>query len=233
MPAAIPVAAAVAGGLASGAMARKGGSTSSVQNSAPWTGVQPYLVGLYKGSRNAVLRNHESAAPLFDVGANQVAATARGDYLNPASNPFLQNYVSDALGQVKSSFAGQYGGAAGGNLGNSGYQEMLTRTLANTALPIYANAYNTERQNQLNAAQLAPDLSYQPLREYSAALQNAPGGQSTTTTPFFTNPMAGAVGGGLLGMQIANGMSPQSQAYNPFGGMSSTPYTGGYGWGNT
>lgn len=195
---------------------KKSGSSTSTQSSAPWVGVQPYLGGLYQGSRNAVLRNAGSAFPLFDQGAEQIGSTVRGDYLNPSSNPFLQNYVNDALGQVKSQFAGQYGGQAGGNLGNSGYQEMLTRTLANTALPIYANAYNTERQNQLQASQLAPQLAYQPLREYSAALQNAPGGTSTTSQPFFTNPVAGALGGALAGGQLAGMMGGGQSLTNPF-----------------
>jgi hypothetical protein len=196
---------------------KKSGNQTSTQTSAPWVGVQPYLGGLYQGARNTVADSYKN--PLLSQDAtNQFRSTINGDYLNPASNPFLGQYVNDALGLVKSNFAGQYGGQAGGNLGNSGYQEMLTRTLANTALPIYANAYNTERQNQLQASQMAPAMDaapFAPLREYSAILQNAPGGSTTTSQPFFTNPAAGALGVALAGGQLF-GMMGGRQGTNPF-----------------
>ena len=98
---------------------------------------------------------------------NQLQATISGQYLNPGTNPAFGQYMNDALGQVRSQFAGQYGGLAGGNLTNSGYQEGLVRALGNVALPAYSNLYNTERANQLNATQLAPGMDYANLAQLS------------------------------------------------------------------
>jgi hypothetical protein len=146
--------------------------------------------------------------------------TISGQYLNPSTNPYLAGSVNDALGQVQSKFAGLYGGAAGANVNNSGYQEQLARTLAQTALPAYANAYQQERQNQLSATQMAPSLDYAQsnalgqvgaqqqqapwaqLQNYQGALTGNFGGQGTQQSPYFQNPLANAMGLGLGGMGI-------------------------------
>jgi hypothetical protein len=199
----------IAGGILGGfGGSKKSGNVTTTQSNTPWAGVQPYMSDVFRRAQQAAGPNYNPS--LTNAATSQIGSTIRGDFLTPDSNPFLGQYVNDALGLVKSNFAGQYGGQAGGNLGNSGYQEMLTRTLANTALPIYANAYNTERQNQLQASQLAPDFDkaravnpFSPLQAYAGLLgigQNF--GTSTGQQPFFTNPAAGALGGALAGAQI-------------------------------
>lgn len=215
---AISMGGALLGGAALGLLGSKGtkqGTTTTTQNAEPWKPVQPYLLDLFQ--RGQAASNTPFSGPRLAPGATDVMGdTIRGDYLTPNSNPFLANYVNDALGLVKSNFAGQYGGQAGSNLGNSGYQEMLTRTLANTALPIYANAYNSERQNQLNAAQLAPSMDaanmqipFAPLQAYASLLNGNFGGTTKTQQPYFTNPIAsamgGALGGGMLFKMLGGG----------------------------
>jgi hypothetical protein len=224
MPVAAPIAAGAASAIVGGMMSKgskSSGNVTSTNTNTPWSGVQPYLSDVF--SRGQSMANSTPYRPTLSNLANpQMEATIRGDYLNPSSNPFLQNYVNDALGLVKSNFAGQYGGQAGGNLGNSGYQEMLTRTLANTALPIYANAYGQERQNQLQASQLAPDLDkasavnpFSPLQAYAGLLNGgAQFGTSTSQQPYFTNPGAGALGGAMAGLQLYN-MFPKAPAPVP------------------
>ena len=199
---------AILGGGALGLLGSRGskqGNTTSTTVSTPWGPQQPYLTDLFYKAQGAA--NNGYSGPMLSPDAtNQLGSTIRGDYLNPSSNPFLSNYVNDALGLVKSNFAGQYGGQAGQNLGNSGYQEMLTRTLANTALPIYANAYNSERQNQLMASQGAPAFDaanvsspFTPLYAYRDLVGGNYGGTQTAQQPYFTNPLASAMGGALTG----------------------------------
>src|SRR6185503_19685559 len=157
----MPVAAPIAGGLAAGAVGSllsKGGgssgSTTTTQNTSPWTGVQPYLLDLFKQSQGVANRTpFDYAASPFTTQAQNLTAqraldpnsltgraqgvlgdTISGKYLDLSTNPALQ----DALGQAGSAFAKQYGGAAGQNLGNSGYQEALARGLGGVA----AQAYN-------------------------------------------------------------------------------------------
>jgi hypothetical protein len=192
---------AIGAGLGLLGGSKKSGSATSTQTNAPWGGVQGYLTDLYQQA-NRQYYGRNGGPNLSRDASNQMQSTIRGDYLNPSSNPFLSQSVNDALGLAKSQFAGQYGGQAGGNLGNSGYQEMLLRTLGNVATNAYSNAYGQERQNQLQASQLAPSFEFGPLRELSGILQNAPGGSSTTSQPYFTNPIGGALGGALAGNQI-------------------------------
>src|SRR6185312_1689486 len=183
----MPVAAPIAGGLAAGAVGSllsKGGgssgSTTTTQNTSPWTGVQPYLLDLFKQSQGVANRTpFDYAASPFTTQAQNLTVqkaldpnslvgqsqgllgnTISGQYLSPDSNPYLKASVQDALGLAGSAFAKQYGGPAGQNLGNSGYQEALARGLGATATNAYSNAYNTERQNQLQATQLAPSMDY-------------------------------------------------------------------------
>jgi hypothetical protein len=232
-----------------------GGTVQTQQNNSPWAPAQQHLTNIFgQAEQLANGRAPYSFAPsAYTQQAQQMQAdraldpnslTARaqgtlgdtisGKYLDPSSNPYLSQYVNDALGQVGSKFEGMYGGQAGGNLGNSGYQEQLGRTMASAALPIYANAYQQERGNQLNATQLAPQLDYaninqlgnvgaaqearsqaqynspwDSLRNYQSAVTGNFGGQGSNQNPYFTNPMANALGMGIGGMGL----------YNMMGGM--------------
>lgn len=97
---------------------------------------------------------------LSAASQRQLGSTIAGDYLNPSSNPHFSAAVNDALGQAKTSFMSQYGGSAGSNLGNTGFQEALARGLGATATNAYANQYNNERQNQMAAVGMAPQYDY-------------------------------------------------------------------------
>lgn len=223
---------AMAGGalLGSGLLggSRESGSTTAttVANSSPWAPTHPYWTGLFQQSNNTPI----NLPGLSDPAADQLRSTIHGDYLNPSTNPFFQNSVNDALGLAKSQFAGQYGGSAGSNLSNSGYQEMLARNLGQIATNAYANQYNRERALQIAAAGGAPGFDtmagrapFAPLKERAAILAAAGGGSSTSSQeqPYFTNPLAGALGGALAGGQIA-GMLGGGAA--PFFGVGQVPY---------
>lgn len=241
-------------------------NTNTIQNADPWSGVQPYLKtafadaqsnynrGPYQGAyltsqspysiqaQNA-LAQRAAGSPLTNAAQSQLTNTINGQYLDPGQNPYFKSAVSDALGQAASTFAGQYGGPAGSQLSNTGYQEGLQRTLGQLATNAYAGEYDRERANQLQATQLAPsfqNLDYQNL----AALQeagsmqeargqaelgaqqaayNAPwsnlqnfiqaisgqGGSSTATqgqSPYYTNPIANALGLGIGGYALYKGL---------------------------
>jgi hypothetical protein len=228
---------AILGAAGIGALSgKKGGgstNTTTVQNSEPWEHVQPYLKDLFARGQGLFydqgqaqgLMTKRALDPnsLTGQAQGQLGATLSGQYLSPESNPHLRASVQDALGLAGSAFAKQYGGAAGQNLGNSGYQEALARGLGATATNAYANAYGQERQNQLNAMQLAPSLGnadlsqlaaaeqmpWQRLAGYQAALSGHGGGASSGSqqTPYFTNPLATAMGMGIGGLSLYNGMN--------------------------
>jgi hypothetical protein len=84
--------------------------------------------------------------------------------------------VQQALNQVQSNVSGRF---AGENYGGSANQEWLGKQLAGTALPIYAQQYQNERQNQLNALSMAPGLQQANLQQLlgAGALQENRGQQ--------------------------------------------------------
>lgn len=211
------------------------GVIDTTGSTSPWGPIQPYLRDLFKESANlygqnlfqpsqntlAASQNYAATAndpnSLTNQSRAQTAATIRGDYLDPSTNPYLQNAVQQALGQAGSTFASQYGGNAGTNLSNSGYQESLAKNLGQTAIPFYANAYQQERQNQLNAMGMSPSLDYanagalaqagqmdqaamqMPWQNLGAFQQSLFGGlpafnQTTGQTPYFQNNTANTLG---------------------------------------
>jgi len=213
-------------------------TAQALLNRGPYTG--PYvasqspetLQGIQLGAQRGL-----NGSPVQNAADQQLQSTIGGNYLTPDTNPYLSGAVNDALGLAKSQYAGMYGGPAGTNLSNTGFQEGLQRTLANTALPIYAGAYQTGREDQLRAAALAPNASAQDFLNLGALQQagqtqdayqqalvnaqqlafNAPwtnlqnfqnivsGGQGGITSgqsPYFTNPMANALGLGTGALNL-------------------------------
>lgn len=243
----------------SGGAQQKTVTTNNQSSAAPWGAVQPYLQQVFGRAQDlyqtqpaispysqqaidAMAARGARGSPTSQAMAQNLTDTLNGRYLDPSSNPYLAQAVSDALGQAKSQVVSLYGGQGtpGEQLNNSGFQEQLTRTLANTALPIYAQNYAAERNNQLQAAALAPnaaaldyqdiaaiaaagqqqtDSPWQALARYQAALAGNYGGQSNSTTqrPVFTNPFATLLGLGIGGAGL----------YKMFGGG------GGVGGGDT
>lgn len=114
--------------------------------------------------------NAVNSFPLADQANRSLSGTINGDYLTADSNPYLKGAVDQALGGVASKVNSQF---AGNNYGSSGHEEWLQKNLANTALPIYAQNYQNERNNQLQASMYAPGL----VNGNIAALQQAGGQQ--------------------------------------------------------
>jgi hypothetical protein len=166
---------------------------------------------------------------LYSRSERQLGDTIDGKYLDPNTNPFLSSSVNDALGLAKTQFAGLYGGPAGQNLGNTGFQEQLARTLGQVATNAYSGHYGQERQNQLNASNIgmnsdltrASALSQLGLQYLALQRMNA-------TSPWenlarYQQAVAGNYGGTNTaqmpwGDQLFNQMSGGLQAYNNQGG---------------
>lgn len=165
-------------------MSKGGGKTVETrQDTSPWGPQQAYLTDLFSraqglygqgpqqyfpgqtvaaqspNTQQALARMSASANDpnsLTNQAAGQFGKTIQGDYLNADSNPYLKGAVNDTMNQVQSRVAGTFGTRGGNNYGSSAHQEWLGRSLADAALPIYAQNYETERGRQLNAAQYAP-----------------------------------------------------------------------------
>ena len=95
--------------------------------------------------------------PLLGSAQTEVNNVLTGQYLNPGSNPYLQNLYSDMAGDVTSAVNSQFTNA--GRFGSGANQEILADSLGQLANEVYANNYNTERANMVNSTQLAPGLA--------------------------------------------------------------------------
>jgi hypothetical protein len=150
-------------------------SSKSKTKNDPWKPAQPYII---KGMQqtNAVFDQQQpileansklaqeayrQLAPgafgpnqLVSDGQGFLSRTLAGDYLD--SNPYLDQYVGDVLGdvgdQVRSEFsqAGRYG---------SGYnQSILARELGRASTAIRGQEFGNERNRQMQAAGMVPSL---------------------------------------------------------------------------
>jgi hypothetical protein len=195
------------------------GTIQTQGSTEPWAQAQPYLLdvfskaqGLYNNSPTSMATRLQQQRALDQNGLTAQAQRGLGDtisgkYLNPGTNPAFAAGLNDALGMAKSQFAGQYGGAAGQNLGNSGYQEALARGLGGVASQAYSNLYNTERGNQMAALSMAPGLDYaniaalyqsgnapwNDLARYQQAI-TVPFNQTSGQQPYYTNNTANTLG---------------------------------------
>jgi hypothetical protein len=82
----------------------------------------------------------------------QMQPTANGAYTDPNTNPFFAKTTAalsnDAWNRISSLYAGAGRDPAGA--GNFGYN--VSRGIGDATAPVYADAYNRERTNQLNAS---------------------------------------------------------------------------------
>lgn len=98
-----------------------------------------------------------AGSPEIAAGSQELRGILSGKYLTPESNPYLGYYVSrayeSALPQLDTTAiqAGRYGSGAWGL--------AKGRTMADIASEIYGSAYQQERQNMLQALNLAPAFS--------------------------------------------------------------------------
>lgn len=198
-----------AGGAALGAAkggAKPAGTTTTTQDLAPW--LQPYAQqNVAQGSN--ILSQLPSSGPLLSASQNEAMKTINGDYLNPNSNPYFASSVNDALGLAKSQYAGMYGGQAGSNINNSGFQEGLTRTLGQLATNAYSQNYQNERGRQATATFGAPQFASQSAAAPFAGNQAFQGlfpNVSSTSVPYFSNPLGSAFSGALGGYALGGGL---------------------------
>ena len=95
--------------------------------------------------------------PLLGSAQSEVNNILSGSYLSPSSNPFLQGVANQVADNVTSQVQSQFTKA--GRLGSGANQEILTKQLADAQNKLFADNYNTERQNMMAATQLAPSLA--------------------------------------------------------------------------
>lgn len=130
------------------------------------------MSGFSRDSLNAMANRAAAGSPLTGMAQDQTMRTMRGDYLDPASNPFLQGAISTATRPVTEAFrdvvmpgidstfsaAGRFG--SGAQLGAySDAQQDMARGVGDIATNMAFNNYGMERGNQMQAMGMAPGLA--------------------------------------------------------------------------
>jgi len=131
----------------------------------------------FSGQTEAALQLQEQRAlagnPLLGSTQQEIQNILSGQYLDPATNPYLQQTFERAAGDVQSQLGSMF--AKGGRYGSAALAETAGRRMGDIASKIYGGAYEQERQRQLQAAQLAPALAQQ---DYADIAQLAQVGQA-------------------------------------------------------
>ena len=209
-----------------------GGGQTTTQSVQPYSAAEPALSQIISEASNIYgqgvgaagyvpptqqtltgLAQQESMA---GAANQQLAATLGGQYLNPFLSPLIQKTAQDITTGVQSQFSG-----AGRTPTSPLAQQTALGQVAQAALPLAFNQFNTERGRQLGIATQAPSLLQtgqqleaiqrqqqlapsQALQQYAGLVSPIASGFPTTTGAAQTqaNPFTTALGGAVLGSSI-------------------------------
>lgn len=148
---------------------------------------------------DAVRKRAQAGSPLVNAAQAEQQATIGGQYLNPSTNPYLQQTYDQAAGRMADAFsrgtaaqtdatfarAGAFGGSAWNEMQGAN-QRALGDSLAGLAANLYGGNYNAERARQQQASQFAPNLAAQDYRD-AEALLNVGGMQQQLGQQYLTD----------------------------------------------
>ena len=124
------------------------------------------VAGFSPLEQQAMLLTAQRAAagdPTVQAAQGLLNKTVQGDFLD---NPFLQDQIDSAISGAVNQTTSQY--ARGGRLGSSAFGSALGAGVTGAAAPILAQAYDAERNRQMQAASLAPTLAQQSYIDLAA-----------------------------------------------------------------
>lgn len=128
----------------------------------------------YEGQRYADMTPNQTSAldmisqratggdALMNAGYGNVMDTLSGKYMDPSTNPYLQQNVQTAMNQAMGSINGQFNRP--GAFGSTAHEGVAANQLGNIAAQMYGQNYQNERNNQLQAWNAAPtygNMAYQ------------------------------------------------------------------------
>lgn len=142
--------------------------------------------------------------PLFASLNQQLGDTLSGQYLDPASNPYLADTFNAAAQATQNRLASEFAGAGRNVVASLPGREA---ELQNLAAQIYGGNYQAERGRQFDSMQMVPGLADADLNAYIAQITGLANASRTSTSTGtgassqvdYSNPWAGALGGAGTG----------------------------------
>jgi hypothetical protein len=167
-----------------GSSGKSGGSTTQVSKTEPWNEQIPYLTSVFEQARQQYgvpttyypeatyaqpasetarawalqAQRATMGSPLTAAASSLVARTLGGGFLS-AGNPGFRAAVDRAANAIRPNFDAQF--AAQGRYGSGAHARALSGALAETAGDLAYRDYAQERQNQVAAIGMAPQLAAQ------------------------------------------------------------------------
>lgn len=184
-------------------MSKGGGSTNTIQNATPWSGIQPYLqnqyalgqnlqqtnpITAYPGQTQAPMTPQQlgaldltqqralSGSPVTNAAQNQAFDVLSGQYLS-AGNPYFGNMVNNIGQAINPQVASGF--EAGGRLGSGAQANAFESALTKEAGGLAYQNYNDALKQMTQMQAFAPGLAAQDYTDIGAlggvgsALQNA------------------------------------------------------------
>ena len=209
-----------------------GGNQATTQSVQPYAAAQPALNQIiseagalygqgpqaagYVAPTQQTLTGLAQQEQLGTAAQQQLSATLGGQYLNPFLSPLIQKSAGDIYTNVAQQFSG-----AGRTPTSPLAQQQVTSQVAQAALPLAFQQYDTERARQLGIATRAPSLLQtgqqleqiqrqqnlapaQALQQYAGLVSPIASGFPVTAGQVDTraNPLTTAAGGALIGSAI-------------------------------
>lgn len=228
---AIPAASAAIGFLGGGSQQAGTTTTTTSRDLPEW--LKPYLTGNLSGAQATRNQLTNTDNGLMNLAVPGYAATLRGDYLNPESNPWLKSTFNTSADLVNSRINSIF---EGGNRYGSGQQASAIGT-ADTSLAnqIYGGNYQAERARQAAAIGGLPAFNLgnvqsamAPYSSFSGLFPNLWTGSESS--PYYTNPLGNALGGAGLGYMLSRGMGGAGSGAPWDMGTGMSGGTGGLPW---
>ncbi len=210
-----------------------GGGGTTIQSNEPYAPAQPALNQIISDASAIYGQGPQYVAPttqqmqglaaqenLANLANTEIANTISGQYSNPFLSPLIADVASSAYTNVAQQFSG-----AGRTPGSPMSQQQVVSQVGRQALPLAFQAYNAERNRQLQTARTVPSLTavgeelrglqqeqnlapFQNLQRFSSVVTPIASGFPVQqgTQSFDSNPVGMAAGGALTGAAIGDMM---------------------------
>tara|TARA_R100000657_G_C4666262_1_gene110211 strand:+ start:715 stop:1431 length:717 start_codon:yes stop_codon:yes gene_type:complete len=210
-----------------------GGGGTTIQSNEPYAPAQPALNQIISDASAIYGQGPQYVAPttqqmqglaaqenLANLANTEIANTISGQYSNPFLSPLIADVASSAYTNVAQQFSG-----AGRTPGSPMSQQQVVSQVGRQALPLAFQAYNAERNRQLQTARAVPSLTavgeelrglqqeqnlapFQNLQRFSSVVTPIASGFPVQqgTQSYDSNPVGMAAGGALTGAAIGDMM---------------------------
>ena len=210
-----------------------GGGGTTIQSNEPYAPAQPALNQIISDASAIYGQGPQYVAPttqqmqglaaqenLANLANTEIANTISGQYSNPFLSPLIADVASSAYTNVAQQFSG-----AGRTPGSPMSQQQVVSQVGRQALPLAFQAYNAERNRQLQTARTVPSLTavgeelrglhqeqnlapFQNLQRFSSVVTPIASGFPVQqgTQSFDSNPVGMAAGGALTGAAFGDMM---------------------------